>query len=149
MASRKRVFGAVFPSSINATVPTPSSTPILQSSPFKANSVSPGGAQAYEHPAAAEQWERVWHNVTIFLSLPNKSITVADISHGEEAFRSKWLSKSCSQEMMRSIGFLIQERPRAPSVSISTSQDDLGEWYAHEIDRHFVDVQLPPVLRVS
>ena len=149
MVSKRRVFNAVFPLLTDTTNPTPSATPVLGSSTFGGSFTSQEASLEYEDTAAADilRRDRAWHNVTVFLALPNKSLTLADINDSDVILGRTWL-KSCTPTISKGIAFLISTRSRKVQSSVAGNEDDLMEWYAHEVNRYFVNRQLPSVLQV-
>ena len=146
MAPRRQIFNEVFPSFTNTTTPTPTATPVLGSSPFVgSSSFSEGFAPGNQQSAAAEtiRKERAWHDVTAFLSLPNQPVT----ADGNHSAKGKW-PKPYTQEVSASIIHLLSTRPQRTQSKAADLQDDIIDWYAHEVGKHFVDVQLPVILKV-
>ena len=146
MASRRHVFSEVFPSFTNTTTPTPTATPVLDSSPFVgSSSFSEGFAPGNQESAAAEtiRGERAWHNVTAFLSLPDQPVT----ADGNHSAKGKW-AKPYTQEVSASIIHLLSAGPQRTQSKAADHQDDIIDWYAHEVGKHFVDVQLSVILKV-
>ena len=145
MAARKRIFNAVFPSSLCVTAPTPTATPLLGSSTLEGSfHVSPWNSQ-YDDSSAGDtiRWERTWHNVTAFLALPKQPVTLLDARNANITTNSKWFKKYTSQ-IPDGISFLVAQK----QSNLGEGQDDLIQWYFHEVAGHFIDIQLPLILQV-
>jgi hypothetical protein len=144
MVTRRDVFSAVFPSAAKATVPTPSSTPQLSSAPFGETSfvfpnvtIPDGG----DRTARRIKWERAWHSATSFLGLRNALISPPDEEGDEDAVKRQWI-KSCSAEVSAAVSYLNSERVDGHP------EDNLIDWYMHEVGRHYTRFQLPFLLKV-
>ena len=150
MASRKRVFRAIFPSPSQASIPTPSSTPQLGSAAFAGSSFSlPDVSSTQDVATERIRWERSWHSATAFLSLPHLPIPVAHIIQNRTSSLSgEWL-KVLTPEVSLSISYLVSEQSEGHRLRKSKKEDDLLEWYAQEVGRHYTRFQLPPLLKVS
>ena len=146
MATRKRIFDAVFPSSIYTTAPTPSATPLLGSSVLEGSFPLSQWSSQYEDTSVGDtiRWERTWHNVTASLALPNQPVTLTDATNADITVNSRWFKKYTSQ-IPDGISFLVTNKQSKPA----DGQDDLIQWYFHEVGRHFIDVQLPVILQVG
>ncbi|MCJ1474207.1 hypothetical protein MMC13_002865 [Lambiella insularis] len=149
MASRKRVFNAVFPSYSQASAPTPTSTPQLGSAPF-------GGASSFSLPdlspardVAAERikWERCWHNATSFLSLPSLPIPIAAVLQNQNSLRGQWIN-SCPLEVSSSILYLVSEKSEGYRLRANNQHDDLLNWYLQEVGQHYVKFERPQLLTI-
>ncbi|MCJ1395155.1 hypothetical protein MMC18_008036 [Xylographa bjoerkii] len=149
MASRKRVFSAVFPSSSQTSIPTPSSTPQLGSGAFAGSSFGvPDVNPAQDVATERIRWERSWHNATTFLSLPHVPIPVANIIQNRTSSLSGEWIKVLTPEVSLSISYLVSEQSEGHRLRKNNKQDDLLEWYAQEVGRHYTRFQLPQLLKI-
>ncbi|MCJ1381604.1 hypothetical protein MMC17_004715 [Xylographa soralifera] len=149
MASRKRVFHAVFPSPSQASVPTPSSTPQLGSAAFAGSSFSLPDVNLTQDVATERiRWERSWHSATAFLSLPHVPIPVANIIQNKTSSLSGEWIKALTPEVSSSISYLVSEQSEGHRLRRDKKEDDLLEWYAQEVERHYSRFQLPSLLKI-
>ena len=150
MASRKRVFRAVFPSPSQASIPTPLSTPQLGSAAFAGSSFSlPDISPAQDVATEKIRWERAWHSATAFLSLPQLPIPVANIIRNRTSSLSGEWIKALTPEVSLSISYLVSEQSEGHRLCKNKKEDDLLEWYAQEVGRHYTHFQLPLLLKVN
>ena len=155
MPSRAAVFHAVFPSAAPASTPTPQSTPRIGAGSFHAapsfaaDTVAPDAstAGADDVAAATIRRERAWHAATTFLSLPHAPVTAAVAAQSDAAIRMRWV-KACGEEAASAIRYLVARESVGWRMRKETAGDSLVEWYAQEVGRHFVAVQLPVVRQV-
>ncbi|MCJ1430711.1 hypothetical protein MMC27_000061 [Xylographa pallens] len=149
MASRKRVYRAVFPSPSQASIPTPSSTPQLGSAAFAGSSFSLPDVNPSQDVATQRiRWERSWHSATAFLSLPHLPIPVSNIIQNRTSSLSGEWIKVLTPEVSLSISYLVSEQSEGQRLRKSKKEDDLLEWYAQEVGRHYTRFQLPPLLEI-
>ncbi|MCJ1281850.1 hypothetical protein MMC26_001173 [Xylographa opegraphella] len=148
MASRKRVFRAVFPSPSEASIPTPSSTPQLGSATFAGSSLSlPDVNPAQDVASEKIRWERSWHSATAFLSLPHHPIPVGNIIRNRtSSLGGEWL-KALTPDVSFSISYLVSEQSEGHRLRRNKKEDDLLEWYAQEVGRHYTRFQLPLLIK--
>jgi anaphase-promoting complex subunit 2 len=148
MPARKRIFQAVFPAAAQATLPTPQATPVLGPGSFGGSSFTEASPTEQGDPAAEKiKWERAWHTATFFLKLPDAPITLAAASRDEASLRAKWL-RPCRPETSAAITYLVSEQSRGRRLRTGRKEDDLLDWYAQEVGRHYIEYQLPLLLHV-
>lgn len=145
MALHDRIFASVFPAPSDVDVPTPVTTPALGSSAFGEAFGSPSRSQPAVETGAAEQikWDRAWHTVTTFLTLPNEPIRT---DRDEKTLRGKW-TKTCSSQMLGAIQYVVSESSRGRQLR--KEKDDLLRWYFEEVVLgHYVEYMLPGFIKV-
>ena len=149
VAGRRRVFESIFPSVVQKSVPTPTATPLIGSGEFGQASFDSSREFSVEDPAAESiRWERAWHNATAFLSLPNAAIDLQEASLRDDVLSKKWI-KPCSKEASNSIAYIVSDWSPARRLRDGKEEYDLLRWYRSEIERHFVDYQVPVLHYVS
>ena len=95
------------------------------------------------------RWERSWHSATAFLSLPYVPIPVMNIVQNRiSSLSGEWI-KVLTPEVSLSISYLVSGQSEGRHLRMSNKQDDLLEWYAQEVGRHYAYFQLPQLLKVS
>jgi len=145
MALHDRIFAAVFPAPTEVDVPTPATTPALGSSAFGEPFGSPSLSQPGVESGAAEQirWDRAWHTVTTFLTLPNVSIQT---DQDEKTLKEKWI-KPCSSQTQKAIQYVVSADSRGRQLR--KDKDDLLRWYFEEVVLgHYVEFMLPGLVKV-
>jgi len=150
MVTRRAVFSAVFPSSTKATIPTPSTTPLLGSAPFAGASFGfsdPSPLDGGDRASKRIRWERAWHTATSFFSLRDAAINAVNGDYELESLQKRWI-KPCSAEVSSSIAYIVSERSEGRQLRASNREDNLIDWYTQEVGRHYVQYQLPQVLKV-
>jgi anaphase-promoting complex subunit 2 len=154
--SRKRIFSSIFPDSSSVfTTPTPVATPVTS---FTAPGHSFGGPQddlstltqssgATTVVAEHIKWNRAWHVATSFLGFKDEFITAgtADLDHN--LLRATWI-KPPQPEALNAIKYLVSS-PRIGSSGISKLEEDLVDWYIHEVRRHYLSFVRPSIRLVS
>ncbi len=148
MASRRRVFHAVFPTHSEAEIPTPQATPVLGSGSFDA---PPGHqetpSQEVEDVALERiKWERAWHNATAFLALPERTVGLDDASTKGFWAQYGW-ARSVNNETTRGISYVLSNAARGKVIG-GKGKRTLLEWYGQEMTRHYVDRELPLLTKV-
>ena len=143
--AKRRVFDAVFPSSAYASTATPAATPVIGAGAFGSSFASTQEDQSLPINPAAEtiKWERAWHVVTDFLSLP-RDISLSQRSEGtnlsptlrysKSASSSSWF-KQCTVDVSRAIAYTSSHEP--PSSVPNAQHQNPFEWYLNEVGRHF------------
>ncbi len=145
MALHDRIFASVFPAPSEVDVPTPANTPVLSSSAFGEPFGSPSLSQPAVESGAAEQikWDRAWHTVTTFLTLPNESIQT---DRDEKTLKGKWI-KICSSETQRALQYVVSDGSRGRQLR--KDNDDLLRWYFEEVVvGHYMEYMLPGFIKV-
>ena len=150
MYERMRIFEAVFPSDLETTAPTPSATPLLESSSFEApfGGFQETKAPADGHVAESVRWDRAWHTATSFLSLPRAAVTRDQALRKERLDESLWV-KGTSREVSEAIAYLVSDQSPGYRLRAHNETDDILHWYMQEVTEHYVKHQLSSLLRVS
>jgi len=131
-ASRKRVFGSVFPPAYFTTAPAPR----------LASTKSPRHSESTERIDDQEQydketWDRAWRVATAFLQLPSEGL--ADLTGAEDdgEFLQRWRGHMrFTEEVKDALEYLLL--PLARGESLATGQQSLLEWYRLEVRVHFL-----------
>lgn len=130
-ASRKRVFGSVFPPAYFTTAPASR----------LASAKSPPQSEPAERIDDQEQygketWDRAWRVATEFLQLPSDGL--ADLMQSDDGeFLQRWRGHSSfTKEVKDALDYLIL--PLAQGESLATEQQSILEWYRLEIRVHFL-----------
>ncbi len=145
MTLHDRIFASVFPAPTEVDVPTPATTPALGSSAFEEPFDSPSLPLPAVESGAAEQikWDRAWHAVTTFLTLPNVPIQT---DQDEKILREKWI-KPCSTQTKTAIQYVVSANSRGRQLR--KDKDDLLRWYFEEVVlAHYVEFMLPDLIKV-
>lgn len=151
MATRRAVFSAVFPSSTKATAPTPSATPLLGSAPFGGASFTFSELSPFDggdHASERIRWERAWHSATSLLSLRDAAIHSVNEADELESLQKGWI-KPCSAEVSSSMAYVVSELSEGRLLRARNREDNLIDWYTQEVGRHYVQYQLPQLLKVT
>lgn len=131
-ASRKRVFGSVFPPAYFTTAPASR----LASAKSPRHSESAEGIDDQEQ-YDKEAWDRAWRVATEFLQLPSEQLADLTQSEDDEEFLHRWRGHtSFTKEAKDALDFLILPFPRGESLT--TGQQSILEWYRLEIRVHFL-----------
>lgn len=149
MAAYDRVFSAVFPPASDIGLPTPTSTPVLDSGDFGESSSS-STTETTPVTGAEEQikWDRAWHTATTYLSLPNTQVTAINASQTLEASKETWL-KSYNREVSRAVEYVVSEDSYGHHLRRHLKKDDLVKWYFEEIGtRNYVECVKPSLIEV-
>lgn len=149
MSAYDRVFSAVFPPASDIDLPTPATTPVLDSGDF-GESASSFTTETTPVTGADEQikWDRAWHIATTYLSLPSGPITAANASQMLEASKETWL-KSYTRGVSRAVEYVVSEDSYGHQLRRHLKKDDLVKWYFEEIGtRHYVECVKPSLIKV-
>ncbi|KAF4187960.1 hypothetical protein CNMCM7927_002837 [Aspergillus lentulus] len=131
-ASRKRVFGSVFPPAYFTTAPASR----LASAKSPRHSESAEGIDDQEQ-YDKEAWDRAWRVATEFLQLPSEQLADLTQSEDDEEFLHRWRGHTSFTKVAKdALDFLILPFPRGESLT--TGQQSILEWYRLEIRVHFL-----------
>jgi anaphase-promoting complex subunit 2 len=131
-ASRKRVFGSVFPPAYFTTAPAP----------HLASTESPRHRESTETTDDQEQydkeaWDRAWRVATGFLQLPSEGLAELTGSEDEGEFLQRWRGQtSFTNEVKDALEYLVL--PLARGEGLATGQQSILEWYRLEVRVHFL-----------
>jgi anaphase-promoting complex subunit 2 len=131
-ASRKRVFGSVFPPAYFTTAPA--SRLASARSPRDSESVDRiDDQEQYDK----ETWDSAWRVATEFLQLPSEGLADLTQSERDEEFLQRWRGHtSFTKEVKDALDHLVL--PLARGESLATEQQSILEWYRLEIRVHFL-----------
>jgi anaphase-promoting complex subunit 2 len=130
-ASRKRVFGSVFPPAYFTTAQA--SRLASAKSPHHSQSERIADQEQY----GKETWDRAWHVATAFLQLPSEGLADLTQSEDDGEFLQRWRRHaSFTKEVKDALDYLIL--PLARGESLATEQQSILEWYRLEIRVHFL-----------
>ncbi|KAI9760787.1 MAG: hypothetical protein M4579_001417 [Chaenotheca gracillima] len=139
--SRKKIFASVFPSSpLASESPTPVATPnpsfVAAGQAFGVLPEPTANPRQAALNVASERakWNRAWHALTTFLSLPQAPIP-ADLVSGQVP--KQW-QKRASLEVHSAFDTVLSQNPSADGNSRALSQHSILEWYSNEVRRHYL-----------
>ena len=155
--AKRRVFDAVFPSSAYVTTATPAATPVIGTGgAFGSSFASTQEDQSLPLNPAAEtiKWERAWHVVTDFLSLPRESLLSHRTASNTLSLSAQVSKPSSSSPWFKQYTVEVSSAIRytsfhGPPISLPNAQrQNAFEWYLNEAERHFCDYELPKLEEV-
>ncbi|GIC84809.1 anaphase promoting complex subunit 2 [Aspergillus udagawae] len=130
-ASRKRVFGSVFPPAYFTTAQA--SRLASAKSPHHSQSERIANQEQY----GKESWDRAWHVATAFLQLPSEGLADLTQSEDDGELLQRWRGHtSFTKEVKDALDYLIL--PLARGEGLATEQQSIIEWYRLEIRVHFL-----------
>lgn len=133
--SARRVFTSVFSVATQASIPTPSVTPLLGSAkPQESFESNWSDVEVEDRVAEQIRWNRAWHVATTFLSLPNGPLSSL-------SWIKPWTTESKSAFL-----YLLQGSHQHPLHS--NSKDDIIDWYISNVTKHFNSCVIPQILQV-
>ena len=150
MTAYDRVFAAVFPPSSEASIPTPSATPMLGSGGFEGSIDKESFSEWSQEDSATEQirWDRAWHIATSFLALPSENLPPAYDNETRQRLHGKWF-KEYTSHIAAAIKYLIDPEYSGGRLRKQQKNEDLLSWYFEEVgQRHFIHYVRPPMLQV-
>jgi hypothetical protein len=155
MASRKRVFDSVFPSSrLKDLAPTPAATPVLGQPEFSQSFGGPAfSPTSYSRSEASdiypEQviWDRAWHSVTSFLALPQKDFVERRQQQDLNAFTTHY--NKASKNVTESFRYVASKLKERPARDQKADYENIVEWYTDHVRGHFLLYSKPCLSRVS
>ena len=65
-----------------------------------------------------------------------------------ESLQKGW-TKPCSAEVSSSMAYVVSELSEGRSLRARNREDNLIDWYTQEVGRHYVQYQLPQLLKVT
>ena len=134
--STRRVFTGVFSVATQASVPTPSVTPLLGSAkPQESFESNWSDVEVEDRVAEQIRWNRAWHFATTFLSLPNGNSN------------SLLWNKPWTAEVKNAFMYLFQGSHQ--HVLRSNSKDDIIDWYISNVTKHYNSYVIPQILQVQ
>ncbi|RLL93264.1 hypothetical protein CFD26_101979 [Aspergillus turcosus] len=131
-ASRKRVFGSVFPPAYFTTAPSPR-LPSTKSPRHSESAERIDDQEQYDK----ETWDRAWRVATGFLQLPNEGLADLNGSDDDGEFLQRWRGHMrFTEEVKDALEYLLL--PLTRGESLATGRQSILEWYRMEIRVHFL-----------